>query len=245
MLQINTSHDVPDTTYFRTESAEPVLKGDALTIYNGTGTRRSSWGQPGITSTVVLEADDLVAIHVGFFHKHGGNQFWRYYRLNGGQWARITWAKLSDGERQRVLAAFEKRAPSFANVPGKLRASYQKPVLETRTTYKIVKIVDGKYYSVHDGATQYTIGKRLAQRALDDHVAGFFSYPDANVVLNLFHARELFRETRYSVPMELALLKCEISGTMINYDGKICSTYIKPVRELSRFQYTPVMQEAC
>lgn len=253
MLQIITDgYRSPDDTYFNTKSAQPELERNeegqqVLKLVNGQGTRRS-WGAPGVTSTVVLEAADLVAVHVGFYHKHGGSQFWRYYRLSEGQeWQEVTWAKLSDPERERVLIAYEDRAPSFAKEPGKLRTSYAKPALTTYTTYKIVEVVDGKYYSVFDGKTQYAMGKRLAEKAVSEHGGGYYSYPTAEGVEAAFQAGTLFPSHCYDNPMTLALIECEISGTIINYQGrKFASTYLRPLGELKRFQYTPTAQkEAC
>lgn len=143
----------PDSTYFNTSAAEPELERDeqgaqVLKLVNGTGTRRSSWGEPGVTSTVILDADNLVAVHVGFHHKHGGSQFWRYYRWNGDEWQQVAWTGLSDEDRERVLIAHEDRSPSWAKVPGKLRKNYIKPTSNARTTYKLVEVVDGKFLSV-------------------------------------------------------------------------------------------------
>jgi hypothetical protein len=242
-LQIIVSTDVPDSTYFTTGSAEPDLDSNALTIYDGTGTRRSSWGQPGVTSTIVYQSGDLVSIHVGFFHKHGGGQFWRYYRLTDGRWRQVTWAQLSDEDRQCVLTAYgEHRAPSFAKVPGKLRTEHKKPEMKTMTTYKLVQIIDGRYYSVYDGDTEYVMGKRLAEKAVDEHGGGYYSYPSEQGVEKRFYNGSLFPERCYQQSMQLALIECEISGTILNYQGKkYASTYIRPMRELKQFEYTPAL----
>jgi hypothetical protein len=239
MLEITTSNNVPDSTYFRTGSVEPDLKDATLTIYSGTGTRRSSWGEPGTTSTTVLNTDDLAAIHVGFFHKHGGGQFWRYYR-NDEPWAQVSWAQLSDPDRERILNAYEDRAPSFAKVPGKLRATYAKPTLTMRTTYKIVEVVGGKYYSVYDASTEYVLGKRLSEKAVSEHGGGYYSYPSIEGVEARFADQSLFPRRCYEESMQLALLECEISGTILSYENrKYASTYIRPLRELKQFEYTP------
>src|SRR5260221_7584299 len=101
MLQVITNgFESPDGTYFRVHAAEPELEVNdqgeqVLNLVNGTGTRRSSWGAPGVTSTILLQTDTLIAIHVGFHHKHGGGQFYRYYRFHSGlqQWEQATWAQ--------------------------------------------------------------------------------------------------------------------------------------------------------
>lgn len=251
MLQIITNGFAsPDSTYFRTGAAEPELEKNeqgeqVLKLVNGTGTRRSSWGEPGVTSKVLLDTDNLVAIHVGFFHKHGGGQFYRYYRHDGQAWAQVTWAQLSDPDRERVLIAYEDRAPHYAKVPGKLRTSYAKPSVQTYTTYKLVKVVNGKYYSVFDGETEYVMGKRLTEKAVSDHGGGYYSYPSQERVMARFDNGTLFPRRCYQESMTLALIECEISGTMINYDGKYASTYLRPVKEINRFDYTSVLKEAC
>lgn len=250
MLQIITSADVPDGTYFTSASCEPVLKGDTLTILNGSGSRRSSWGAPGVTSTILVVSESLVTIHVGFHHKHRGGQFYRYYRLTGADWQQVVWAKLADEERAVVLTACQQKAPSWAKVPGKLRAENKKPApLTTQTTYKLVRIDgDNRLWSVYDDETEYIQGKRLAERAIEDHHGGYYSYPESAQVLRLFHDGTLFPERCYQTVMDLALIECEISGTILEYEnGKLASTYLRPVRILQTFNYNPftLIKEAC
>lgn len=257
-LTIQTSNDVPDSTYFRVGSAEPELTvhdgQSTLTIYSGQG-RRRGWGQPGVTSTVVLHADDLVAVHVGFHHKHGGGQFWRYYVPSADGWRQVQWASLRDALRAHVLAASR---PVWANVPGKLRADYKAPVIETRIAYKIVRVEDdGRMVSLFDGATEYTLGKRLAERAMDDHRGGYYSYPSADSVRALFDAGELVPARCYCEDMRVALLEVEISGTILDYGqgydewgepiigGKLASTYLRPVRVLDTWSYQSAERVAC
>lgn len=252
MLNINTQgYNSPDSTYFRTSDAEPELERDEqgnqiLKLVNGTGTRRSSWGEPGVHSSVILDTENLVAIHVGFFHKHGGSQFWRYYRYDGQRWKQVTWAPLSDEDRERVLIACEDRAPAWAKTPGKLRTSYIKPTSNQHTTYKIVEVVDGRYYSVFDGKTEYIMGRRLAERAVSEHGGGYYSYPTVDGVEARFNEGSLFPRRCYDDPMALALIECEISGTILEYDtGKFASTYLRFVRVLKQFNYTPAIRKAC
>lgn len=119
----------PDRTYFRQGDVEPDLtESGVLKIYSGNGTHRSSWGQPGTTSTVILNEDDLTSIHIGFHHKHGGGQFWRHYK----EGVQVEWKKLNEADRLRILDAFPDRAASWAKQPGKLKRDYIKPHLFTR-----------------------------------------------------------------------------------------------------------------
>jgi hypothetical protein len=247
MLEIITSTNVPDGTYFRVASAEPDLKESMLTVYDGQGSRRSSWGAPGVTSTVLLNADDLTAVHIGFHHKHGGGQFYRYYRFDGMAWQVITWAKLSDEDRVRVLDACERRAPHWAKVPGKLRQNYISPTMQTRTTYKLVELVDStRLFSVYDSKTEYVVGKRLAERAVEEHGGGYYSYPTIDGVEQRFNDGTLFPERCYQDPMTLVLIECEISGTILEYqNGKLASTYLKPTRIVKQFDYNHELKEAC
>lgn len=262
-LTITRSNDVPNSTYFTTGSAEPTLDGDVLTIYAGDGRRRSGWGAPGVTSTVVLERDDLVAIHVGFHHKHGGGQFWRYYRPVEGAWTQVQWAQLADEDRSHVLAAATHGAPLWAKAPGKLRAEKKAPVIETRIAYKIVRVSDDRMVSAYDGETEYVIGKRVAERAQADHRGGYYSYPSAEGVAERFWSGSLLPERCYEPGAQYALLEVEIGGTTVVYGGdeywddvrgmylespvKWASTYLRPVRILETFEYLPTTdeKEAC
>ncbi len=251
MLQIIThGYTSPDSTYFRVASAQPELEQDehgvqVLKLVNGTGTRRSSWGEPGVTSTVLLNADDLAAIHVGFFHKHGGGQFYRYYAYTGEAWEQVTWQKLSDADRERVLNTYEDRAPSFAKVPGKVRTSYARPSSPVRTTYKLVEMVDSRYFSVYSPETEYVMGKRLMEKAVTQHGGGYYSYPTAEGVEVRFSEGTLFPGRCYDESMELALIECEVSGTIIEYGGKLASTYLRPVKVLKTFSYASARKVAC
>lgn len=143
------------TTYFNGGSVEPDITDDgSLTIYSGTGEPRS-WGTPGCNSIIVYNDDSLTVILIGFFHKHGGSQFYRYYR-NGKRLA--SWKQLDDGERMLILDAYaESHVPKWAKLPGKLKRDYLKPkelqrleIDEQGTIYgyKFLRFEDGKYFSV-------------------------------------------------------------------------------------------------
>lgn len=241
-MKINTSNNVPDGTYFGTFSAEPDINEDgSLTIYNGQGTRRSSWGAPGVTSTVVLDECDLVAIHVGFHHKHGGGQFWRYYTTDGETTRQIYWRQIPDEARQRIIDAAKTKAPSWAKAPGKLRTQYAKPTLRTMTTYKLVRLeADGTLRSLYDGETEYRLGKRLAQKAEADHGGGWYSHLSQTAVMRLWEKGSLVPDRCVVEGAAYALIECEVAGTLVQYaNNKISSTYLTPVKVISTFVHQP------
>lgn len=237
-MKISESSNVPDSTYFRTGDAEPKINADgSITIYNGNGTHRG-WGTPGVTSTVVYKDCDLVAIHVGFHHKHGGSQFWRYYTTDGTETRQIAWAKLADPQREAVLAAYEEKAPNWANVPGKLRTQYAKPTSKTVTAYKLVRMfVSGEMCSLYDYGTEYVIGKRLAQAARPDHNGGYYAHPSIEQVKALYHSGNLVPADCLKDVRTLALLKVEMGGTIIHYaNGKMAATYCTPIEVLETIE---------
>lgn len=242
---IHESNNVPDGTYFRTGSAEPDINDDgSITVYDGKGSRRG-WGQPQVTSTVVYDEDDLVAIHVGFSHKHGGGQFWRYYTTDGKSTSQLTWAQLPDETRQRVLDAAKTKAPSWAKEPGKLRSQYAKPSTRKMVAYKVVRRLEDGLVSVYDG-TQYAIGKRLAEAVhgyVTDygdpiHRGGYYSHPSPEQVKALLAQGNLLPSDRLEHGMTLALIECEISGKIVRYpNGKLCSSYLTPTRIVETITY--------
>lgn len=261
-LTIQRNSDIPDSTYFRATDCEPELSADGLTltIYDGEGRRRSSWGAPGVTSSVILETDSLVVVHVGFHHKHRGGQFWRYYRpTESGAWQRVEWAQLDDMTRQQVLDSYQQHAPAWAKAPGKLRANYKAPEMQTRTTYKLVEVyADGSLHSVYDEAIEYVIGKRLAERAVDDHGGGYYSYLSASGVKRELANGGLWPSHIDLRGRRLALIECEISGKVIEYGywdhdageygeyivQKLASTYLRPMRVIETIDYQPAQEGA-
>lgn len=89
------------------------------------------------------------------------------------------------------------------------------------------------------------MGKRLAEKAVSEHSGGYYSYPTEKGVQDRFDDGSLFPSDCYDHAMMLALIECEISGTILNYDNrKYASTYIKPLRELKQFDYSPSMDSS-
>lgn len=253
-MKINTSTNIPDSTYFTSNDVQPDINDDgSITIYDGRGTRRG-WGSPQVTSTVVFNECDFVSIHVGFSHKHRGGQAWYHYTTDGSATRRITWQQMPDDLRQNVLDN-ESKAPSWAKGPGKLRTERSKPTTSTRISYKLVEIANGKLVSLYDGKTEYQVGKRLGEAVnaattnhynrdgllmADTHNGGYYSHPTAEQVLRLWDAGNLVPDECRETAKRLALLQCEISGKIVAYNnGKLCSTYIKPMAVVSEIDYTP------
>lgn len=243
-VSITESNDVPDSTYFRTGDAEPTFDNEIRTIeiLNGNGTSRS-WGRPGVTSTVVLETLDLVAIHVGFHHKHGGGQFWRYYQINGDI-KQVSWGSLDDDTRSAILEA---KRPSWAKAPGKLRSQYKSanPKKNLFTAYKICGINDnGELTSLYDTDIVYEIGRTKVQAARGGyshwtgetvHGGGWYVHLDAQSTIDLYLAEKLVNRDR--MQPRAALVKCECWGNTVEFpSGKIAVTYCKPVELMQEIE---------
>lgn len=229
-MRIITSSDVPDSTYFRNEDAAPVVNADgSLTIFNGQGTRRSSWGAPGVTSTVVYETEGFAAIHVGYHHKHRGGQFWRYYAATDESVQAVTWASLDDETRAAILAAAGRKAPSWAKSPGKLRAEYVKPSEGRREGgehyYKAVAVDGERLLSIFDGRTEYRLGETLVEPVRKGHGGGFYVYPSLADALEVDVPSNsaLRRAPR-------AIIRVRAEGQYTRYDnGKLAFSRVTPL----------------
>ena len=228
-MNITTSSYCPDSTYFRTGDVEPDIKDQKVICYTGEGSRRG-WGKPGNTSTVVLNDDDLCAIHVGFHHKNGGSQFWRYYTTDGTTIKRLTWKALTDDQRQKVLDNLDK-APNWADCPGKLRTEYEKPPKAPAKSYKLVQVIGGRMYSLYDRSFEYRIGETLHQPARAGHNGGFYSHPTAEQVKALWDTGCLVSDSvKDRSSGRFALLQVKTGGKCVRYpNGKIATTEITPV----------------
>ena len=81
-----------DSTYFRTSDVTPQVNGNEITVIDGRGSRRSSWGQPSVCSTVKTLAENVVKVEVVGWHKHTvspvGGSF--YFVNENGEWVRRT-----------------------------------------------------------------------------------------------------------------------------------------------------------
>ncbi|MHC4984389.1 MAG: hypothetical protein ACYTF6_14630 [Planctomycetota bacterium] len=238
---------VPDSTYFRRGDAEPTVEKDTVVLLDGQGTRRSSWGAPQVNSTVIVDECDFLAVLVGFSHKHGGGQFYRYYMNGTGGIKQLQWQQLTDDERALVLEAYKEKAPYWAKSPGKLRSEYAKPTLTTFVGYKIMRVVDDSHFlSLYDD-TEWEIGKRNGQAVGANagrwdytdqvvHDGGYYVHTDAEAIQTLFDERRLVPGRCYDEDAAYALVECECSGRTAHFSsGKIACTYVKPVKVVRTF----------
>lgn len=223
MLDIVFSDEVPNGSYFTTVDTEPYIKDGDLILLDGEGTKRSTWS-PATTSTIVYRDENIVAIHVGYYHKHRGGQFWRYYRIIDGEFVQSKWAGLTDPERALVLQAYEgNKAPIWAKIPGKLRTERVK--YKTGYGFKLVGVRDGKYISLYDGTTEYEIGVTKLEKAHPNHGGGYYFYENYLDALNL---KDTGLAEGFST---LAILKVEYGGKTIRYEsGKIAASELTPKR---------------
>ncbi len=252
-LEIVWDDDIPDTTYFRLSDVSPQLEKNVLTIYDGEGSRRS-WGRPAVWSTVVVESSDLVAVHVGFRHKHRGGQGWFYYcpSPETGEWTRVTWAQLSDDDRERVLAAYQERAPQWAKEPGRLRRATLSARENGFVALKVLALdEEGRLHSLYDPKFTYELGKTYREKAQPYHWGGFYAHlaPTAEELIQEFLGGGVYQKPDDG---EYALIEGEFWGRKVFYTRgghtilgnpawwddvkKIATTYFRPKRVLVRFR---------
>lgn len=206
---------------------------------------------PYINNQIVYADSELVAILVSY---HGTEaygpkrdrcvskgQFWRFYQKDdNGLWARVNWQQLEDASRTIILEAVAESTPAWAKKPGMLKSEHASPKRVKTLAYKLVVVRDGRYFSVYKPDEEYVLGELKQQAAKSGHRAGYYSYPDHERVLRLFHDKRLFPYCSYRETMTLALLECEIGGKIIEYQhGKWASTFLRPLRVLSTLEYSP------
>lgn len=200
---------------------------------------------PYIDTQIIMADSDLgfVVVLVGYHgtepygpsrskHVQKG-QFYRFYRQSpDGDWESAPWRKINDELRALIIETTQETGPEWARKPGKLsseRASPAKPVITT--AYKVVRVIDGNFYSLYDPTQEYILGERLKQAARPGHRGGYFSH------LSLEQGQAYLASCARAMPFHrevatphLALLECEIGGKIINYGHKMASTYLCPIR---------------
>ena len=246
-LQIMQAGDMVRDGYLVRSDVDPILDQNADGLWMLTLRRQGKHGKfsiPYIGSEVLL-ADAEMGFIVVLVAYHGTEtfgrkknkrvskgQFYRFYRqAESGGWHRLIWRQLNDGTRQMVL---DLDKPEWARKPGKLSSERNppaKPVI--MTSYKVVRLINGRYFSLYQPDQEYILGQRVKQRAKPGHQGGFFSYPTNEAGLNYLEScvRVLPFHDDIDTP-ELALIECEIGGRIINYGHKMASTYLCPLRVL-------------
>lgn len=94
--------------------------------------------------------------------------------------------------------------------------------------YKAVAIVDGKFYSIFDGETEYTVGQEMKQAARQGHNGGYYVY------------RSIDEAQAVKVPAESklpnaprAILRIRAEGQYCVYsNGKLAFSRITPIEVL-------------
>lgn len=104
------------------------------------------------------------------------------------------------------------------------------PFIEEGEYYKEVAVVDGRYYSIFDGATEYQIGVRLTQSAMPNHKGGFYVYKTVEEAgdVSVPRGSKLKDAPR-------AMLKLYCSGNYCKYNnGKISFSEVTPTEVIVR-----------
>ncbi len=250
-LQIVQASAVVDADWLDRSMLEPKLVQNADGLWVLTLHRQgehSKFSVPYIGSEIILADPDLglVVILIGYHgaqpEKYGRlgymtqkGQFYRYYRQETtGGWVAVPWRLLNDEVRQLVIRTVEAHGPAWAKKPGKLQAERKPPAKPVAmTSYKVVRLINGRYYSLYDPAVEYILGKRMKQPAKPHHGSGWFSYPTLEKGTEFLATcvRSIPFHAEVATPM-LALLECEIGGKIIDYGHKLASTYLCPMRVL-------------
>lgn len=95
--------------------------------------------------------------------------------------------------------------------------------------YKAVAVVDGKFLSIFDGETEYTIGQELKQPARQDHNGGFYVYKSISDAADV----RVPSSSRLS-DAPRAILRIKAEGQYCKYDnGKLAFSRVTPVEVVS------------
>lgn len=250
-LQIVQAREVITESWLERAMLEPTLTQNADGLWVLSVRRQGehrSFKVPFIGSEIVLADAELglVVVLVGYHgsetEKYGRlgymtqkGQFYRYYQQHtSGDWHQVVWRHLNDEVRHLILSTIQEQGPSWARVPGKLRSERKPPAQKVvMTSYKVVREIGGRYYSLYDPTVEYVLGERMKQPAKPKHGGGFYSFPTLEMGTTFlatcancipFHADV--------ATAQVALLECEIGGRIIHYGHKMASTYLCPMRVL-------------
>lgn len=246
-LQIVCAPDPIEDAWPDRGTIEPTLSQNADGLWVLSVRRQGEYGKfemSYISSEILLADPALVVVLIAYHgtepygpkrNRHvSKGQFYRYYQPSFCGWQQVAWRQLNDDHRRLVTQTVEEKAPAWAASPGKLQSERKPPTKHvTMTTFKVVRVIEGRYWSLFDPTQEYIIGERLKQQAERNHGGGFFSYPErhAGIAYLTNCVRSIPFHSEVHTP-ELALLECEIWGKTIDYGHKLCSTYIRPVKVL-------------
>jgi hypothetical protein len=243
-LQLMQAGDVLADIWKR-EQAEPKLSQNADGLWLLTIRRQGEHGkfETPYIGTEILLADTEMGLVVVLCAYHSTDtykisrrervawkgQFYRYYRQEpSGDWQQLIWQQLNDETRRMVLNL---PRPEWARAPGKLSSQRKPPAkMIERISYKVVRVIDGRYYSLWRPDVEYVIGQRMKQAAKPGHASGYFSWPTQEAGQEYLAGCSHLLSRGNVVTPALALIECEIGGRTIDYGNKLCSTYLMPVR---------------
>jgi len=250
-LQILQSGEIVKESWLKRPMLEPGLSCNADGLWVLSLHRQGEHSKfviPYIGSEIILADAELglvvvlVAYHGAETEKYGRlgymtqkGQFYRYYRQEAsGDWTAIPWRLLNDEVRQLVISTVEEHGPAWARKPGKLKIERKPPTKPvTMISFKVVRLIEGRYFSLYDPTVEYVLGQRMKEPAKPKHGGGFYSYPTLKM------GTEYLTDCVESLPFrsdvithELALLEVEIGGRIVNYGHKFASTYLCPMRVL-------------
>jgi hypothetical protein len=96
----------------------------------------------------------------------------------------------------------------------------------------LVGVREGRFFSLFDGVTEYSIGETKKEEAKPNHQGGFYYY------LDIRDARKLLNSKLTTGFDQFALLKVDAWGKRVSYPGrgKYAATYLKPLEIVEVFQ---------
>jgi hypothetical protein len=117
----------------------------------------------------------------------------------------------------------------IAVINGSKQIKIKTSASSSKIAYKQVAAVGGKFYSIYDGETEYIPGKRMTQRAADDHGGGYYVYNSIHKAQDAVFPLG----SRYYFEKKV-ILKCQVSGHSVEYsNGKTAYTNLTPIEVVS------------
>lgn len=248
-LQIVTTNDVIDESYLDRPSIEPRLSQNADGLWVLSVRRQGihrKFDVPFVGSEILLADAELglIVVLVGYHGSHTEKygklgymtqkgQFYRYYQQqSSGDWTQVYWRAFNDDLRMLILNTVEESGLAWARVPGKLSSERKPPAKKVEMiSYKVVRYIEDRYYSLYDPSVEYVFGERMQQRAKPNHGGGFYSLPTLEMGTEFLESCTRYVPfSREVVTTQIALIECEIGGRIINYGHKMSATYLCPIR---------------